>query len=322
MRILFLSALPFYVVSVLSADEASGGEQSVYQKHKEKINEINVYQYLKGEYKIKITEKGSLKDVFDSGVRPYRFPGLERTSLEFTNSYVSFTDQSGFKTERLPAQWVHLGVLEKGLLSRIKVRTVPLKISEAELMMASYLKWGTRTNSELKEFLEAVEKDSNRFSDAPSKWQDNFGFGWESDSGPSYHVSFKKTYQEDRPLTFNLILNWKKFREPIEMRTFYSGPIPPPEGYSDVSMVAPEIYGPGTYLHDIIGDLSTSRSELKKQVSTSQSTISVSLERNELKDKRQESKSLIKLLYLILGSLLLVGIALAFRNIRKGSSAS
>lgn len=196
-------------------------------------------------HKVKFSQKGMLKDLFDSGIRPYRFPSLERSTLEFKHVKIIIEMKSG---EKLPELQVMLGSitpLQNGLLSSLEVRSTKLTILEANASMLPFLAKGKRTREELTNYLRSAEANPREFDDPYHGDPSGFGIGWDDSDGPAYSVFFKPTFDSNTPVSFVMHVSWGgKYLTPIEERSFYDIPIPPPPGYENVSMDAPRNFGP------------------------------------------------------------------------------
>jgi hypothetical protein len=114
---------------------------------------------------IKFPSEGTLKDIFDAGIRPYRFPSLERTALGFKHINVSFEMKTGELLPKVPVEWADLDILKEGLISSIEMTSPNLSPQQAELAMIPYLKYGKRTTEQLRAFLSAAGDDTRGYDD-------------------------------------------------------------------------------------------------------------------------------------------------------------
>lgn len=194
---------------------------------------------------LRFSEEGTLKDIFDAGIRPYRFPSLEKSSLGFKHARVSIETRSGVRLPEIDVEWGDISPLNGGLLSDVEMTSPNLTTEEAESAMIPFLKRGARTDAQLKEFLALVDSDPVDYDDPYHGRPDKFGITWEDEKGPKYAVYFKKTFDRSKPVSIALNARWTtKHRTLRQLSSFYDIPIPPPPGYENVSMEAPRNFGP------------------------------------------------------------------------------
>lgn len=193
---------------------------------------------------IKFPSEGTLKDIFDAGIRPYRFPSLERTALGFKHVNVSFEMKTRELLPEVPVEWADLDILKEGLISSIEMTSPNLSPQQAELAMIPYLKYGKRTNEQLKSFLSAAGDDPRGYDDPYKGDSSRFRIVWNDVSGPNYVAFFKSTFDDLKPVSIALKISFFPIRTPLQQRSFYDVPIPPPPGYEHVSMEAPRNFGP------------------------------------------------------------------------------
>jgi hypothetical protein len=193
---------------------------------------------------IKFPSEGTLKDIFDAGIRPYRFPSLERTALGFKHVNVSFEMKTGELLPKIPVEWADLDILKEGLISSIEMTSPNLSPQQAELAMIPYLKYGRRTTQQLRAFLSAAGDDPRGYDDPYNGDSSGFAISWIDTDGPAYDIFFKSTFDDLKPVSIALKVSFFPIRTPRQERSFYDIPIPPPPGYENVSMEAPRNFGP------------------------------------------------------------------------------
>lgn len=193
---------------------------------------------------IKFPSEGTLKDVFDAGIRPYRFPSLERTALGFKHVNVSFEMRTGDFSPKFPVEWADLDILKGGLIDIIEITSPNLSPQQAELAMIPYLKYGKRTTEQLRAFLAAAANDPRDYDDPYDGDSSKFAISWIDTDGPAYDIFFKSTFDNLKPVSIALKISFFPIRTPLQQRSFYDVPIPPPLGYEHVSMEAPRNFGP------------------------------------------------------------------------------
>lgn len=223
---------------------------------------INVFAteeipFLQGEYDpakwpeahLKLSQAGTLKDVFDSGLRPYRFPGLENSTLEVKHVRLVTHLASGKVLPEINAEWLNIKMFNDGELSQIEGATPQLSLLEAKAEMLKWLPYGTRPTVDLDKYLKAVEADPLDFDDPFRGLPDGSDVGWKEPGwmtrggGPQCGFWFRKTFSKAQPLKLYFIFSWGLNRKSKDAKS-YDIPIPPPPEYEHVSMKAPEKFGP------------------------------------------------------------------------------
>lgn len=194
---------------------------------------------------IRFSPDVTLGDVFASGLRPYRFPGLEQTMLEAKHVIVQVAAEPNNFPE-VACERVEINVNEPWILSIIILRTPPVTVERAKDETLKWLPHGTRTSEELDAFLAAVSADWLHYDDLPGSAKREFSFMWKlrDGQGPRVQVFLMKAYHPQTPLRFCVSFDTHHMRSGRTRRSFYSNPIPPPPGYENVSMVAPIDFGP------------------------------------------------------------------------------
>jgi hypothetical protein len=193
---------------------------------------------------VRFPNEGTLKDIFDAGIRPYRFPSLERTALGFKHVNVAFEMRTGEFSPKFPVEWADLDILKGGLISSIEMTSPNLSPQQAELAMIPYLKYGKRTTEQLRAFLAAAANDPRGYDDPYKGDASKFAISWIDTNGPAYDVFFKSTFDNFKPVSIALKISFFPIRTPLQERSFYDVSIPPPTGYENVSMEAPRNFGP------------------------------------------------------------------------------
>jgi len=192
---------------------------------------------------LRFSEAGTLKDLFDSGLRPYRFPRLEMSLLEAKHARVTILQRSGQTLPEFPAELITIDPLQGGLLAGLEMTRYKTTLEEARALMLPYLPKGGRNAQDLDRYLAAVKADYLGY-DGMGRGVEDFRVRWSDLGGPRYVVGFRKAFDANRPLIFLMAVDWSQVRTPRQSRSFYKEPIPPPPGYENVSMQAPKKFGP------------------------------------------------------------------------------
>jgi len=218
--------------------------------------------YLEEEYdskkwpkvELNLTQQGTLKNIYDVGLRPYRLPSFENSVLQVKHFRLVTNLSSGKKLPEFPVELMSISLFKGGELSTLKVRTPPLTVQDARRYMKQWLSYGQLANGSpskqyLEDYLNAAQKDLMDFDHIGRGFDDGCRVGWrETDwkalgGGPSCAIHFRKTSNLTTPLYLNISFSWRLNR-PRKDRGGYREPIPPPAGYEHVSMKAPKNFGP------------------------------------------------------------------------------
>lgn len=200
---------------------------------------------------LKLSQAGTLKDLFDSGLRPYRHPGLENSMLEVKHVNLVINTGSGKKLPPLKIEVMNITPFSDGEISTIEGFTPRLTLAQAKEEILRWFPYGVnkRYEQELDHYLAAVEKDPLDFDDPYRGFPDGFGVGWyepgfkSRSGGPQIGIGFRKTASQTHPLSLYFSFSWRLNR-PSKDAKRYQTPIPPPPGYEHVDMTAPRNFGP------------------------------------------------------------------------------
>lgn len=203
------------------------------------------------EVDMKLSTSATLKDVFDSGLRPYRHPGLETSLLEVKHINLRITLGSNRELPPIQVELMNLTPYRDGEIATIEGFTPRLTIDQARAQLKMWLPYGEdgRSLADLDSLLGAASKDPMDFDDpyrgvshgSSVTWKEP---GWkERGGGPQVVTWLRKTTSAEEPVRLYFKLSWSSNR-PLKERQFHKTPIPPPPGYESVSMSAPEKFGP------------------------------------------------------------------------------
>jgi len=187
-----------------------------------------------------ITEKAPLSDVFDSGFRPYRWPGeLGHMSIGFRHVRLTFVTRSGLQTPQMPMERCEIRVVgdtEQQIL-RMEFISPPLTLNEARIEMLKWLPFGQTTAQQMDEFLAKVKADWLHYEYEGTK-RIGFATHWKDADGARYWISFMNARHWDTPLRLNVRVGQLPSVEgrPYESRR---KPVEPPPGYESVDMELP-----------------------------------------------------------------------------------
>lgn len=193
---------------------------------------------------IRLSKDSTLKDLFDSGLRPYRFPSLESSMLETKHIRAVVVQPNGFKLPVYEAETITIHPLIGGKLFDMEFQNPRRNLEDSRAEMMRWIHLGTmpkRTEQELDEFLDAVRADPINYSDLGKGFTHNFAIHWRDEYQIRYTIWFHQIANAEKPLAVFMKIGFERTPREID---FYSIPIPPPLGYEYVDMTAPKDFGP------------------------------------------------------------------------------
>ncbi len=194
---------------------------------------------------IRLTAKETLKDLFDAGLRPYRFPTFETTLLEAKHLRVRLDQADGVALPEFQAELANIEVKADWLIAELELANAPMTISEARTEMLRWIQFGTRpkwSEAELDSFLAAVAADYLDYNFGPNAIRHSFNIRWSDVSNITYEVWFQQASHPATPLAVRMKIRFPL--TPAQARKSFDIPIPPPPGYENVDMRAPKDFGP------------------------------------------------------------------------------
>lgn len=192
---------------------------------------------------IRLSPEGTLRDLFDSGLRPFRHPSLENSSLQVKHINAIVVQPTGFKLPEYLAETIDLSVYGDGTLCQMEFRKAASTPEESRAEMMRWIHLGQRprrTEKELDEYLAAAKADPLNFSGLGKGFTHDFSVSWRDEHQIGYTIWFLNCANAEKPFAVSMTIGF-----PIRPRpSFYSSPIPPPPGYEHVDMTAPKDFGP------------------------------------------------------------------------------
>lgn len=184
------------------------------------------------EITLKLSETGTLKDIFDSDIRPYYLPnGREGSLLEFKHVRLKTQQPNDKVLPLFPVDYARITPKPSGL-STLDITGHAISLQEAREEMMKWLPYTGKSVEELDAFLENVRVKYASFDDVTfSPPPQEFSLRWFGENNEEFNVWLQKAYNEVVPLRMRLMVGWDKLRTPRETNTFYEGQIPTPEGY-------------------------------------------------------------------------------------------
>jgi hypothetical protein len=210
---------------------------------------------------LNLSEQGNLLEIFDSGLRPYRFPSLENGVLEAKHFWISVQIAGSEKLPKIPVDYATIKVYDTGDLGRLEFATPKLSEELARELYSPWLRYANRSHEELEFFLEEIKKEPQFWKTESEEElvQSGCPINWNATKNSSENyklpafVYFDSTMDIAKPLRIRLGFSWAG-NHPLNGARNYRKPIPPPLGYEGVSMEAPKNYGPDSPTQDEVNE--------------------------------------------------------------------
>jgi len=197
---------------------------------------------------VKLDRIPTLKELFDSGLRPYRFPSLERSLLEVKHKRLKVELESIAALPEIKASWLHVFVFDDGTLANLECATPPLSIDDSRIEIDRLSRIAEIPREELEDYFNNVRRDPVNFDD-PFQSGGRFAINLNvskihaADGGPLCSAWFRKTFNPSKPLAIYYKISWG-YSRPAKDARLYKVQIPAPPGYENVSLDAPPNFGP------------------------------------------------------------------------------
>lgn len=189
---------------------------------------------------LKLSPEVTIADLFTAGLRPFRQPYAQNTDLHAKHAHITLIDRDGAVFPTLPTDVLRTSVQKPGLIGTLEMWSPPLTINEARTEMSKWLPLVARTEEELDTFLAAVKKDWLHY-DHGEGGSDTVRFAfslWDAD-GLKKTVLLRKAWHWETPLRLCVMLETATMKSRRGF-SFYDIPVPPPPGFEDADMKAPQ----------------------------------------------------------------------------------
>lgn len=195
------------------------------------------------QHSLRFSDPGMFVDVFDSGLKPYYFPGSEDSMLEVKHVRLSVTDAYGITYPELNCETIEIRPNQSGRIYDFQSISQPMTYEEARAVMTRWLPYINIAPAELEIFLENVRKKPTGYDDLNfGTHKKGFGGGWTGKNQERYFVWFRKAYSYETPLCLGFRVDWSYSMSRMEQRNWHRAPIPAPAGYE--IQPRPKNFGP------------------------------------------------------------------------------
>jgi len=183
-------------------------------------------------YRINLTGKGTLKDVFDAGLRPKRWDSSLANECFVEDKHIAFrvTDNH---TATILASYCYFQVYADGSLSSVKAESASLTSEDARKWMLPILAAFGKDTQELDAYLARMRSRSATADRSPILAQErslSVGMPWpgaQSDK-PSLGIALFQKWDAERPFQIKVEIGWAR---PYSSMRSAAGPLQPPPGY-------------------------------------------------------------------------------------------
>ncbi len=204
------------------------------------------------EVTLKFTEEMPMKDLFDSGLQPYRWPresGNRKVGIRHLRLAVQ--TRRRLVTPAFPMERAEFSIIAPApapLIYDAEFFSPPLTVNEARVEMTKWLPFARNgdsmaTEENLEKFLAAVKADWLHYAYVNGVYKIKFGFRIQTNDEIAYWISFMQAFDWDAPvrLHFGIDINSLPTRKHWE---WPEGLLQPPPGYEHLSMETPSEWGP------------------------------------------------------------------------------
>jgi len=177
-------------------------------------------------YTISLSRDSTLKEVFDSGLRPLNVSGLERMTCSVANKHISIVLPNDIHFEIL-SRITNFNVNGNNELTRVELlgakSLTPDEGYEAMLRFSNLLR---KPEAPLKGFIDRVRLN-------PVASDEGYWIASPSGEMPRLSVGLDTTFDREKPMSLNVIIQWNRSRADSPLRREQ---ITPPPGYESFSM--------------------------------------------------------------------------------------
>lgn len=184
-------------------------------------------------YDLQFSHPGTLKDIYDAGIRPFYRPHTENSSrVEFKHARVRVQQSNGEYLPEIQVDYGQIVILTKGL-SDMSLISQPLTLEDARSQILPWLPVLRKTEAQLDDYLAKVNADYSGFDDPDfGAAPDQFEMMWYDNIGVGYSFSLPKGWNEQTPVRMQLHLSWHRLWKGRDQMPSLD-PISIPKGYEN-----------------------------------------------------------------------------------------
>ncbi len=201
------------------------------------------------DFTLKFSAEGTLKDVYDAGLRPWLSPGSETSFLSFKHARVTVQTHEGVLLPEFPVEYADIYCLPDGRLKGIVMTSPPQSFGSARALILPWFPKIGKTEKEIDEFFRIVKENQIGYEDPDfGKAPDGFHGAWIDGKKVDYGIGLQNNKNPDLPFRIVFAIGWKKLMSSKDRGTVHLEPIKPPPEYANESMMPPRKWGPDSTL--------------------------------------------------------------------------
>jgi hypothetical protein len=200
-------------------------------------------------FNLKFSAEGTLKDVYDAGLRPWLSPGSETSFLSFKHARVMVQTHEGDVLPEFPVEYADIYCLPDGRLKGIVMTSPPQPFASARALMLPWFPKIRKTERGIDEFFKIVKANQIGYEDPDfGKAPEGFHGEWIDGEKVDFGIGLTNNKHSDLPFRITFAIGWNKLRSPKDRATVHLESIKAPPGYENESMRAPKKWGPDSTL--------------------------------------------------------------------------
>jgi hypothetical protein len=200
-------------------------------------------------FTLKLSAEGTLKDVYDSGLRPWLSPGSETSFLSFKHARVTIQTHEGIVLPEFPVEYADIYCTPDGRLHSVEMSSPPQSFANARALILPWFPRIGKSEAQLDVFFKIVEENQIGYEDPDfGKAPDGFGGGWVDSGKTDYGIGLRNNKNPNLPFRVFFAVGWHGLRSVRDRHTMHKEPIKPPPGYENESMIPPKKWGPDSTL--------------------------------------------------------------------------
>jgi hypothetical protein len=213
-------------------------------------------------YTIKFNAQGTLKDVYDSGLRPWLAEGFETNFMGFKHARVTVETHEGIQLPEFPVEYADIYCTRDGLLKHIAMHSPSQPFENARALVSPWFPRIGKSESQLNEFFKIVKQNQIGYEDPDfGKAPEGFKGVWLDTGKTAYSIGLMNNKNPNLPFRIYFSVGWNKVLSERDRNMVHLEPIKPPPGYENESLKPPKHWGPDSTLEKMRAlDLDTGES--------------------------------------------------------------
>ena len=200
-------------------------------------------------YNFKLSPQGTLKDVYDSGIRPWLSPGSETSFLSFKHARVSVQTHEEVQLPEFPVEYADIYCLPDGRLKGIVMVSPSQPFANARNLIVPWFPLMGKNEVQLDAFFKIVKENQIGYEDPDfGKAPEGFRGVWIDSGKTSYGIGFRNNKNPNLPFRLEFGIGWMQLLNRKDRGTTHTDPIKPPPGYENESLLPPKNWGPDSML--------------------------------------------------------------------------